>query len=327
MDTRKWITNGVESVPRTRPAYPFVVLDQNCMRDDRGVDHVTPLLEAARAGGPGALVPDVALVEMSQHPDAWERTMRDSFRLLGAEPEAAFLGRAVAEMAREELVTGVPMSDIVDWERVESLRDIIRELRGEPGHALAHLRTHLPAARESAARDFYSHEDNHQLASEQNKGWRKVLSPTGSKALRKDDEQLLRLLALNAVKEFGAAALMRCGASADLAVRLLSQPSMCLAVVAAPMVSSLLWVEDGGLDGRLPKDASNDSIDLDYVRLSVFAAGIRSLDNRVVRMAGHLGAVMDMQVLDARQGEHGIRLPAGQDERLSSSQGHGGSDQ
>lgn len=308
MDRSKWITDGIEDVPRTRPEHPFVVLDQNCMRDDRGVDHVTPLLEAARVGGPRVLVPDVALVEMTQHPLAWKGTMSRSFRLLAAELDAVVLGRSVAEMAREEISTGRPVTELVDGELVESLRDLIAELTSAEGPALAYFRERVTRARESAARDFYDHNRNKELAVDQNDGWRKVTSPAGAAALRAGDEQLLRLLALKAVKDFGVQALCRSGATRSVAESLLSTPSMCLAAVAAPVVSGLMWFADGGIDSRLPKDTSNDGIDLDYVRLAVFSAGVKSLDGRVRRLVEHVAAVMDMQVLDAVHGHADLVL-------------------
>lgn len=299
-DERRHLTDGVIAYPRMRPAHPWVVIDQNCMRSRAGLDFVSPLMEQTRLGHVAILVPDVALVEMTQHPDAWEDTLSRSLKALASHPNGVVLGRAVSEMLREELATGSATTEFVERDLLHGFRELLDDLSRGGGETLEYFRARISNARATASKDFYLHDSNKELVLEGYRGWVLGLSTAGKRALRAGDAQLLRWLTQKAVQDHGVQALMERGCTEAHAVHLLSSPSVALAVVASTFASQLYWIATGGLEDRQPHNVSNDRIDLDYVRLGVFGQGVLTRDGRMAALVEHVGAVMDCQIYDAR---------------------------
>jgi hypothetical protein len=299
-DDDRHLTGGVIAYPRMRLSQPWVVIDQNCMRAQSGLDFVSPLLEQVRQGAVSILVPDVAMVEMTQHPLVWESTLSRSLRALADHADGVVLGRAVSAMLREELETGEPTTEFIDRDLLHGFRELLVDLSRGHGEALNYFKERVDEARRSAGVDFYQHEANKSLVFDGYRGWLMNLSKTGKKHLKAGDTQLLRWLTQKAIQDHGVQALMLSGCTEADAVSLLSTPSISLAVVVSSFASQLLWVATGGLEGRRLKNVSNDRIDLDYVRLGVFGKGVLTRDGRMSALVEHVGAVMDCQVYEAR---------------------------
>lgn len=134
---------------------PFAVLDVNVLRHQRVVDACLARFERH---GEQVAVAQIALFELTQHPDRWDPTVMGSLRLLARRPEAVAMTRSSKTLGVVEEATGTPTISVVTPELTEAFRALLRDIGSGSGGDLQAFRGAVESYRKQ--RDHERHADD-----------------------------------------------------------------------------------------------------------------------------------------------------------------------
>ena len=156
-----------------RYRYPYIVVDQNCLRDEALISEIKA---KSKILGWQILIPDVSMMEMLKSQE-WESTMRHSLRYLASCPDLVSLALGFGEIMRAERDSGEPIDDLVDDLITPNFRQLLIEIdSGIDGKVIAKVRAGIVDAQDLAKRQFLRHTNNKAMLVSLRDAWRKELS-------------------------------------------------------------------------------------------------------------------------------------------------------
>lgn len=284
-----WVQSEREAV-EARPRMPYMVIDQNCFRDE---EFVKDLLNRASVLDWQVLLPDAALMEMLKS-EKWEYTMRRSLAHLAEAPELVSVALGFGELMRAERDTGEPVEDLIDYQVTRIFRDMLGELRsGQSGPVLALARAQIENAQDLAARQQLRHEHNKTVLKHLVDAWKVELSQDEIKGLGRDPSKCVGLCASVSMTRTCVIGLSNGGYSDNAARRLSAEPSVSGYWTVTLSALALNWLVAGGLDSLRPEKATNDFVDIDYVVSGVLGCALFSREARLNQLYEMMCAVAE----------------------------------
>lgn len=256
---------------------PYVVVDQNTMRDRAALEPV--VADAARTGKK-LLVIDAAMIEMTKSP-SYESTLRASLALLARIADHVSVGRAVPDLLRREHATGMSArGEIVDDVLTGPLREVLRELAsGRDGPHVAHLLAAIPQHQAHARGQYLDAARNktrvqrfHDVLKEQLKA-AQITKPQQIAAVR---VELLSSEVWASIIEESAIGSALC--TPEAAATLARSPSVLAHSIIASAALALRWLERRGIETAGDELFTNELMDLDYAVIASFCDRLVSRD-------------------------------------------------
>jgi len=107
----------------------MAVIDVNVLRNKRAVQRHVERFEQI---GESIVLPQIALFEMTKHPEQWQQTVDRSLEIISQCPEAVQVSASTKSLALAEERTGTPRKSLHDTIGSAALQQILREYgRGE----------------------------------------------------------------------------------------------------------------------------------------------------------------------------------------------------
>lgn len=271
-----------------RPLLPYVVLDQNVLRDEA---LVVPQIERARTLGELIVLPDIALFEMTKNDP--KQTMLSSLRLLSRFPAGVMLAHNPGKLLRQELDSGEPCIDIVDHEVTPWFRRLLGDLQVGGTRMLEELGQRVPAAQERHRQQVADDQTNKARIQRMVGAWKTLLGRDLTRYINHQidsQRETFRLLLSNPKfhERVIRDVLLEEGFSASVAAgpSVAAYQFFCFAGLA------LKWLARGW-DSRAPEKATNDLADLDHIVLAIFCRGLVSKDRVQQELYEDLSSALD----------------------------------
>lgn len=284
-----WFRAETESY-KLRYRHPYIVVDQNCLRDEA---LILKQKEKSKALRWQILLPDVSMMEMMKGPK-WEYSTRRSLEFLASFPELVSIALGLGELMRSERESCEPIVDIVDDLINPLFRELLKEINsGTDGAMFAKIRAGIVDAQNLANRQLLRHTQNKAMLISLRDAWKGELSDDDIRKLRRDPTMQVDLWASVTMTRTCVIGLKNGGFSDKAAQILAAEPSVSGCWVSCLSALALDWYVRGGIDTLLPERATNDLVDLDYIVLGVLSCDLLSKENRVIKMYGDISEVMD----------------------------------
>ena len=265
---------------RYLPNLPYLVLDQNECRNRK---KAMRLFRRCKQRNLKILLADVAIYEFSnvRRPDV---TWRRSLEYLCFEPSLVVVGRSIGEMMKEEILTGKPITNIMDKEGTKAFQNLLSELRDNDEDGLEKALANVKRIIGNEKRKRNIHKWKKAIVTKRRDSWQKSLPKSYLAILRSNpDKTVVRLLADLGRAAFIREQAMRDKCSGDAACALAVTPGVYSHAISALDALALDWLAKGGLDGVKPESITNDWFDMDYIVTATFCSGLLTKDKRVKR--------------------------------------------
>jgi hypothetical protein len=270
----------------------LAVLDVNVLRDQAVVEACI-----ARFDQDGSLValPEIALFELTKHPDRREETIMGSLQLLARRPEAVVLARSTKPLGVAEEASGVPTASVIATTTTDAFRRVLRDVGAGAG---ADLQTFLNAV--ERYRGLLDHErharDTLQTVQTLKRLGaaslpRDLVARIGRDLADGDRSSFRNFLGRELLVTEQRHAHVRRGVPHGVADALLVAPSLSYLFALAIGVVGLEWVFKGGIEGADERRVANDVLDIEYVLAGLWVGLLISRD------AGARSRLEDMKVL------------------------------
>ncbi len=256
-----------------------VVLDANVLRNESIVNACIERFE--RTDEP-IVIPEMALFELTKHPEQWEYTLRRSLILVARCPRAVVLARSSKPLGLAEEATGVSTRSVIDVERTKAFRAILKDVELQDGPQLQSM---LNAIRQF--RSLFQH-DGHvgdslavmqTLKASAASSFPHELVKRIGNDLEKKDRASFREFVQNSLRfEMLRDAHVRRGVEAKFANALMEAPSVTYLYALAIGLLGLGWTFTGGIDTASPNRTSNDALDIEYMIPALWAGRLISAD-------------------------------------------------
>lgn len=276
------------------PTVPFIVLDQNAFRPDRGL--LDDAIRMAVDTGAKLLVIEAAMVEMLKNAQ-WEETARRSLAGLEQHSKLVALGRAVPELMRREFAGGRPgYYELEDLERTPSLQALIRELPNGRGRVLDTIRATILQAQATVVHPQYlDHAGNKAKLIRYRDTWAELLNAEARSITRRDRSARAMLLAHPVWGEVVERELVEAGLDAGTVRRLSYDRSVTSHSLMTRSALALRWLLDGGLDTAAPEKVTNDVMDAEYVTVASFCLELVTLEGKVKELLSVLREAAELR--------------------------------
>jgi hypothetical protein len=259
--------------------HPFIVLDQNVMRDCRTLSLAWDRCRFERLQ---LLIPHVAGFEFSKGSKQFD-TWRRSLEYVCKYPEFVSVARKITNMLDEERLTGQPCRTVVEQDATVLFRQLLDGLAHEDFSTLNEMidgpiRRLMP----KSLAVWNDSEQHHQWIGRIRNGLQSTMSKESLRKLRSNpDAGLFEWL------------------SSDDAIRFVFQGinsqlnndvvSLCLASSASVSASftsgfaavAIYWLAFRGLDEAAPEKSTNDLLDIEYATLGSLSVSLLSNDKRL----------------------------------------------
>jgi hypothetical protein len=258
--------------------FPYIVVDQNCLRDAEVLDR---LVIKAKALNQVIVLPDTAFIEMTKNAQ-WELTIQQSLKVLAKYPAHVAASYSPGQLLRMERDSGQPHCDIVWHEATPFIKRLLHEVAEGKNDYLKELEPLIFDAQETFKKEKLNHEENKIYVAAAVEFWELVLSEEMIKKLRRKDRELLtHLLASPGITEFCRIGLTRLGWAKDSVQYLARNPSVSSHNFLCIAALGLRCVADGGLEGKSDQRITNDVADLDYMLMATFCKELLTRDVRL----------------------------------------------
>jgi len=257
------------------------VLDNNVLRNE---GEILLRLERFQTFGEQLALPEIALFEMTKHPDAWEETTRRSLRHISACPEALVLTHSAKTMRITEERSGDPVQSVIAADKTLWIRAVLRDLKNGGGESLTEFIGSVHAFRDEL--DHEGHANDCQAVMQKLTGLATpslatdILAEIG-KQLADGDRRILRELLVAALPLAAHRdALVRRGIPPAIATRLTDQPSVSALYAMALGAIALEWTVRRGIESARAGRVGNDVTDIEYAIAALWTGDLLSEDRR-----------------------------------------------
>lgn len=269
-----------------------VVLDVNVLRNEAIVDACIERFE--RTGEPIA-VPEMALFELTKHPQQWEATVKGSLGRISRCPEAVVVTRSSKPLGLAEEASGIPTRFMVDDAQSKILRQVLRDLQRGGGPDLDRMVDKMRQYRPQLEHERHATDSlraMQTLKSIARPAFPPELMRRISTDLTKGSRTSFRDL-LRAALQFNAQrdAHVRRGVLPQHAEALMTAPSVSYLFALATGVLGLRWTFEGGVDSAKPTRTANDVLDIEYVLAAFWLGHLVTRDARARVYIADLTAV------------------------------------
>jgi hypothetical protein len=263
------------------PLEPSIVLDVNVLRDQRVIEACIARFE--RDGRPIA-VPEMALFELTKHPDRWESTVVQSLQLLAGCPEAVVLTRSLKPLGLAEEASGTSTVSVLAPQFTEAFRALLRDIDAGGGADLQSFRQAVQSYR--AQLDHGKHAEDSLRTMQALKGIARTALPhelvarIGADLAQGDRTTFRDFLRSQLLITEQRNAHVRRGVAVQAADALLCAPSVSYLFALAVGAIGLEWLFTGGIDTARPGRVANDVLDIEYLLAGLWIGRLVSTDAR-----------------------------------------------
>ena len=289
------MTDADKSPAATTPSTgPVLVLDNNVLRDESIIERC---FARYRQTGEQIALPEMAMFELTKHPDKWEHTVRRSLACLSRCPEALVITHAAKALGQDEEATGNPTSGVVNERMTTAWRRLLHDLREGDGPDLDYFKWAVANLRKELRYEEYE-TDTLALIQSLTSSARSsfpadVLAPVG-RDLERDDRGSFRGLLIGVMRiEHQRDAHVRRGVAKAVADGLLVAPAVSYLFAFAVGAIALEWTVRGGIESANPRRVANDVLDIEYGMAALWIGRL------VAKDAGARQRFEDLKVLGA----------------------------
>lgn len=229
-------------------------------------------------------LPEIALFELTKHPDKWEDTVRRSFQLISQCPASVVITRAVRPLALKEESSGEPTRTMVDPVQTGVFRKILEDVARGGGADFDYLIKAIRQYRIQLEHERHAADSLLTMQALKSSSVQSIppdMRARSSKDLAKGDrtsfQELLReALRIDSIRE----AHVRRGVRAEIAAALTLEPSVSYLFPLAIGALGLGWLFEGGVESASPGRAANDVLDIEYLIAALWSGQLISRDGR-----------------------------------------------
>ena len=264
---------------------PYLVVDQNCLRQDERPDQDllrSPIDRCCRENLK-LLIPEGAFFELSKGTRMLETWVR-SLSFLSKYPELVCVSKKIATLRRVEIETGQPCRDIIADDLTEFLRDLLRQLNRSGADSLSSYIEHRVEPLMSRSVADWNGEKQKSLIIQMQGIFRRDLSAGFVKSIRLSENPSRTWLQSVDGTRFVFQGLVQLGFRQEAALELCCTKSVAAAFIGAISCIAMDWLGTGGIESAKPETISNDFCDMEYAVLASLSAGLVSRDKRVIRI-------------------------------------------
>lgn len=274
-----------------RPKFPYIVIDQNYLRDQRMISHV---LKSIKDTDLFVLLPDVAIMEMLKVPQ-WECTMKKSLSLLAEEPQKIKVALGFGEIMRKEKKDQSPIDEIEDKLVTPRWQALLSEIKNGDGPEIVSARKNIFGAQNLAQSQFLNHTWNKDVFVNLYNAWRQTLSRKDINDIRNDstNEQAIELISSLSMTKTVELGLENAGYERECAQVLAGTQSISSFWITTLATSALDWLVKNGLENADPEKITNDYIDIDYIVLGIVSMGLFSGETKVNELYNLMQIIAD----------------------------------
>lgn len=244
---------------------PGMVLDVNMLRNRAVVEACIARFET---DGTSAAVAEMALFELTRHPDLWDPTVRGSLRLLASRPEAAVMTRASKVLGDVEEATGIPTVSVVAPALTHVFRALLSDIDSGGGADLQAFQRAVERYRKQLDHERHSADSLRTMQTLKAMTGvtlpREAVARIGRDLAQKDRASFRDFLQSHLLIAEQRNAHVRRGVSVESADALLQAPSVTYLFALAVGAIALEWVFKGGVEGAGPGRVANDILDIEY---------------------------------------------------------------
>ena len=272
-----------------RRVLPYVVLDQNCLRDK---PIISESVSRAREEGELIVLTETAFYEMMKSKD-WDSYYELSLVGLTEFPESVVGARSIGAMLEVEERDGIPQRYIVDDTWTSMLREHLTNLRVGPDKIME-INKIFAARLQDGMFNTEFYERNKAVLVRMVKDLSDNLPPEFVKNLRQRNRQaLVNFMASDEVMSVCIDSIRDSGHSRDVAIMLALEPSVSSYHFLSTLALALKWVALGGIEMTTPERLNNDSLDMDYITISLFCKKLISKDQEMTWIYSVLREAID----------------------------------
>ena len=281
--------------------FPFIVIDQNQMRD---ANVVASLLDRCCRDNFHILIPDIAGFEFPKGLCP-QKTWTASLCELAPYRELVCVSRKLTNMMAEESQRGEPCRKLIDDNLTSCLRSILRNLEVGDDSAVREItEKQLPKFLPSS-REVWENHEAHKAWITTLQGLREFTDPTQLKRMRTAPlEGLVEWLSSDVITSFVFQGLKKGGLDKSIALRLTLEPSVRAGFVSALAALAGYWLASGGLESAPAAKLTNDLLDTEYVILGALSEGLCTQDKRARIIYESVSAAFDTRLKLASSARH-----------------------
>jgi hypothetical protein len=259
------VMDGVSSQPEpvTMPpaGRPVLVLDNNVLRNQQVVERC---IARYRDTAEQFALPEMAMFELTKHPDYWEMTVRKSLEYIGRCPEALVITHTAKDLSLAEETTGTPTQWVLNDKMTRAWRKLLLDLRAGDGPDLDYFRWAVPNLRGQLRYEEYETDSLVMVQKLKNMAGtvfpRELLARVGEDLARGDRRSFREFLVTVYSVERLRDAHVRRGVARENADALLAAPSVSYLFALAVGALGLEWMFRGGVETASPRRVANDMV-------------------------------------------------------------------
>ena len=246
----------------------------------------------ARNEGELIVLTESAFYEMMKSKE-WASYYEQSLSGLMEFPESVIGVRSIGAMIEVEERDGIPQRDIIDEEWTSLLREHLINLRAGPDKVMEINKVFAARLQEGMFNaSFY--ELNKVVLVGMVKNLSDNLPPELVKKFRKRDQQaLVDFIASDEITALCIDSIRDSGCPRDVALMLALEPSISSYHFLSTLALALKWVALGGIKTVSAAKLNNDSLDMDYITISLFCKKLISKDQKMIWINGILREAID----------------------------------
>ncbi|MBL8827302.1 MAG: hypothetical protein JNM18_09970 [Planctomycetaceae bacterium] len=272
----------MDQVSGSTPPFPFIVIDQNQLRDRR---LLAELATRGQKQGLQLLVPEGAFFELSKSKKIMD-TWRNSLQLLYLHRTSVCISDKMTRLMNEEIIQQEQASRIDSKAETTFVRSILEQINSSDYSTIQEIIDGPLAEKLPRSLLIWNDHDNHKsLVTKLQALMKESIPPDLLKKLRQSPETAAKtwLCSISGAR-FVFQGIKSFGADDSTALLLTREPSVNGAFLCAVAGLAVNWIANGGLESAKPRSLTNDLHDIEYIVFGSLCDSLASEDSRAINI-------------------------------------------